>query len=78
MSHFPSTRRWTVSKFQVTNPMSYTADTTQPDVVDVLFFLVGAHDERGDHVSQVDCRVLAVPMNISFLGGKSALSRLFP
>eukprot|EP00873_Tetraselmis_striata_P023759 jgi/Tetstr1/444023/TSEL_031963.t1 len=32
-------RRWTISKFKLSNPMSYTADTTQPDILDVLFFL---------------------------------------
>jgi hypothetical protein len=40
MSAFPSARIWTMNKFQVSNPMSYTADTTQPDVLDVVFFLV--------------------------------------
>jgi hypothetical protein len=41
MSAFPSARNWAFSKFKVSNPMSYTADTTQPDVLDVVFFLVG-------------------------------------
>lgn len=31
---------WNKSKFKLTKPMSYNADTTQPDILDVLLFLV--------------------------------------
>jgi hypothetical protein len=37
---FGSSRLWSMSKFRVTNPMKYTADTTQPDILDVAFFSV--------------------------------------
>eukprot|EP00873_Tetraselmis_striata_P028356 jgi/Tetstr1/448620/TSEL_035866.t2 len=39
MGTMRATRRWTISKFNLQNPMYYNADTTQPDVLDVLFFL---------------------------------------
>eukprot|EP00193_Tetraselmis_chui_P003001 CAMPEP_0177753644 /NCGR_PEP_ID=MMETSP0491_2-20121128/1573_1 /TAXON_ID=63592 /ORGANISM="Tetraselmis chuii, Strain PLY429" /LENGTH=1824 /DNA_ID=CAMNT_0019268949 /DNA_START=404 /DNA_END=5878 /DNA_ORIENTATION=- len=37
-STFGSSRLWSMSKFRVSNPMKYTADTTQPDILDVAFF----------------------------------------